>query len=272
MIEVAVGCEFQFVAAHPTHAVVVVEPHLSERHRILRQRFSVQPEATSSGYLDLFGNWCRRLTLPGGEATLRFDALVETSESADDVEEGALEHPPAELPDDVLVFLLPSRYCPSDTIADFAFQQFGAHPPGWGRVEAISAWVHEHVRFDYMSASPSATSADVFESGAGVCRDFAHLGIALCRALNIPARYVFGYLPDIGVPDLGMPMDFCAWLEVYVGGRWFTFDPRNHQHRVGRTVIGRGRDAADVAMVTTFGSVELRKMTVVAEPVADLAG
>lgn len=267
MIEVAVGCEFDFVATQPTHAVVVVEPHLSERHRVLRQRFAVDPEAPSSGYLDLFGNWCRRLTLPSGDVKLRFEACVETSESADAADETAPEHAPAELPDDVLVFLLPSRYCPSDMIANFAFEQFGASPPGWVRVQAISAWVHEHVRFDYMSASPSATSTDVFESGTGVCRDFAHLAISLCRALNIPARYVFGYLPDIGVSDPGMPMDFCAWMEVYVGGRWFTFDPRNHEHRVGRTVIGRGRDAADVAMVTTFGSVELRSMTVVAEPV-----
>ena len=134
-------------------------------------------------------------------------------------------------------------------------------------VQAISNWVHERIGFDYGAASPMTTAVDVLRDGHGVCRDFTHLGIALCRALNIPSRYVFGYLPDIDVPDPGSPMDFCAWMEVWLGERWYTFDPRNDQHRIGRTVIGRGRDAADVAMVTTFGSVELVSMTVVAEEV-----
>jgi transglutaminase-like putative cysteine protease len=149
-------------------------------------------------------------------------------------------------------------------VAPVAFEQFGGLPRGWSRVRAISQWVHDRIGFDYGAASPATTAEDVLRDGHGVCRDFAHLAIALCRALNIPARYVVGYLPDIEVPDPGTPMDFCAWMEVYLGDRWYTFDPRNNRARIGRTVIGRGRDAADVAMITTFGAVELRSMSVIA--------
>src|SRR5262249_55925375 len=164
-----------------------------------------------------------------------------------------------------LQFLLPSRASQSDELADFAYETFGGLLPGWPRVEAISNWVHEHLRFDDGVASPTFTAVDVLRDGHGVCRDFTHLAIALCRALNVPSRYTFGYLPDIDVPDPGTPMDFCAWLEVWLDDRWYTFDPRNDQHRVGRIVIGRGRDAADVAMVTTFGTVTLIAMQVIAE-------
>lgn len=180
-----------------------------------------------------------------------------------------MERAPQDLSDDALLFVLPSRYCQSDQFADFAFAQFSLLPPGWSRVQAICDWVHESVRFDYESSSPSKSATDVLASRVGVCRDFTHLAIALCRALNIPARYVFGYLPDIGVPDLGAPMDFCAWMEVFLGTGWHTFDPRNNQRRIGRTVIGRGRDAADVAMVTSFGQVELKTMTVTANEIAE---
>jgi transglutaminase-like putative cysteine protease len=268
LVEVAIGCEFAFDVPVATHAIVLVEPHESERERVLKDRFSTDPDVAAPGYTDLFGNWCRRLTMPAGRFGLTYEATVETSGEIDAIDEGAAERPPSELPDEALLYLLPSRYCQSDQIAPFAFEQFGTVPMGWGRVHAISQWVHDHIQFDYMSASSSATSMDVLASGRGVCRDFTHLAVAICRALNIPTRYVFGYLPDIGVPDPGLPMDFCAWMEVYLGDRWYTFDPRNHQQRIGRTVIGRGRDAADVAMVTTFGSVQLVSMTVVAEEIA----
>jgi len=169
-----------------------------------------------------------------------------------------------DLPDEALLFLLPSRYCESDVLADEAFHLFGSTPSGWARVQAISDWANGHLGFQYGASSPSFSARDVFDRGLGVCRDFSHLAITMCRALNIPARYVFGYLPDIEVPDPGTPMDFCAWMEVYLGDGWHTFDPRNNQRRIGRTVIGRGRDAADVAMVTSFGAVELCSMTVIA--------
>jgi transglutaminase-like putative cysteine protease len=247
------------------HAVVLVEPHPSEAGRVDHAVFATEPDLTTRVYSDQFGNNCRRLTLPAGRCTLRFSADVEADRVVDDADEGAPERNPADLPDDALVYLLPSRYCQSDQIARFALEQFGAVPWGWGRVHEISRWVHESVRFDYMAASPLATSTDILECRTGVCRDFAHLGISLCRALNIPARYVFGYLPDIDVPAADSPMDFCGWMEVFLGDRWYTFDPRNHQRRVGRVVIARGRDAADVAMVTTFGRADLVSMTVRAE-------
>jgi transglutaminase-like putative cysteine protease len=267
LMEIAIGCRFEFEVAVPTHAVMLVEPHPDEARRVHREALGSTPALVSGTYLDLFDNRCRRMTLPPGPVEVVYEGIVVDDGRADDIDPAAPELAPAELPDDVLVYLLPSRYCQSDELADFAFAQFGAVRPGWSRVQAISEWVHGHIGFDYGKASPSFTAADVLASGHGVCRDFTHLGVALCRALNIPTRYVFGYLPDIGVPDPGVPMDFCAWMEAYLGGRWFTFDPRNHAHRIGRTVIGRGRDAADVAMVTTFGHVDLRSMTVVAEEV-----
>lgn len=267
-MEIEIGCRFEFDLAHPTHAVMLVEPHPDGDARIRDARFATTPELPSRIYSDVFANRCRRLSLPAGPVEVTFAARVTDHGEPDYVDEQAPERAPDDVPDDALTFLLPSRYCQSDQLADFAFAQFGRVPPGWTRVHAISEWVHGHIGFDYGKASPNFTAADVLASGHGVCRDFTHLGVTLCRALNIPARYVFGYLPDIGVPDPGVPMDFCAWMEVYLADRWFTFDPRNHQRRVGRTVIARGRDAADVAMVTTFGHVDLRSMTVVAEEAA----
>jgi transglutaminase-like putative cysteine protease len=267
-VHIAIGCKFQFEVANPTHAVVLVEPHADEEHRVNDPQFSVEPDVPMTTYADLFGNRCRRLTLPSGRVELNFAATVDGTGEPEVSAAGARELNPAELPDDALVFLLPSRYCQSDQVAGFAFEQFGQLPPGASRVQAITQWVHDRIGFDYGAASPTYTAVDVLRDGHGVCRDFAHLAIALCRALNIPARYVVGYLPDIGVPDPGTPMDFCAWTEVHLGGHWYTFDPRNNERRIGRTIIARGRDAADVAMVTTFGTVELASMTVTAEEVA----
>jgi transglutaminase-like putative cysteine protease len=198
---------------------------------------------------------------------LRYDALLEVPDTPDPERLDAAEVPPDQLPDEVLVYTLPSRFCPTQELADDAWSLFGSSPPGWRRVQAISDWVHGEVKFGYLDTSPLVTAMDVFNSRAGVCRDFAHLAVTLCRALNIPARYVFGYLPDIGVPAAPEPMDFCAWMEVFLDGRWWTFDPRNNQRRVGRALIGRGRDAVDVAMVTSFGGPELTSMTVWADAV-----
>lgn len=266
-VDIAIGCHFTFDVTTDTAAVVLVEPHVEEESRVVAPHFAVEPAVPTTSYLDLFQNRCRRLTLPTGEVHLRFDATVKDDGNLDVTDEHAPELAPADLPDEALQYLLPSRYCQSDEVAPFAFEQFGAIPRGWTRVQAVSDWVHDRIGFDYGKASPLFTAVDVLRDGHGVCRDFTHLGIALCRALNIPSRYVFGYLPDIEVPDPGVPMDFCAWMEVFLGDRWYTFDPRNGEHRIGRTVIGRGRDAADVAMVTTFGHVGLREMIVVAEQV-----
>ena len=265
-IDVEIGCTFEFESQRPTHAIVMVEPHFSEAANVVETRFELDPHGASSVYRDQFGNTCRRIDLAAGMSRLTFEALVNTPETPDPEVWDATEVAAADLPDDALMFVLPSRFCESDVLADEAFRLFGDTPPGWARVQAVSDWANGHLGFQYGSSSPSYSARDVFDRGLGVCRDFSHLAITMCRALSIPARYVFGYLPDIGVPDPGTPMDFCAWMEVFLGDAWHTFDPRNNQRRIGRTVIARGRDAADVAMVTSFGKVELRAMTVVAQP------
>lgn len=268
-IDIDVGCSFVFDLAVATHAVVMVEPRPEEV--VTRSQFDVEPSTASAVHLDPFGNVCRRITLPAGRVALHFGALVAVADIADPVVPDAAHVQPAALPAAVLPFLLPSRYCESDRVADLAFSEFGAVAPGWQRVQAISDWVHGSISFGYGSSSPSLSAIGALESRTGVCRDFAHVAIALCRAMNIAARYVFGYLPDIGVRDPGTPMDFCAWMEVYLGDGWHTFDPRNNQRRAGRVVIGRGRDAADVAMVTSFGRADLVSLDVRAAPVGRAA-
>ena len=263
---IAIGCRFEFDSVAATHAVVMVEPHPTELERVISPRFTVEPAVETSQYYDQFDNACRRFTLPAGVMHFGYSATYEASVDPDPIETGAVALAPSELPDEALQFLLPSRYCESDKLVGVSLDEFGTIPSGWQQVQAICDWVHAQVRFDYLLASPTHTAFSVLEARVGVCRDFTHLAIALCRAMNVPARYVFGYLPDIDVPDPGVPMDFCAWMEVYLGGAWHTFDPRNNQRRIGRCVIARGRDAADVAMVTSFGQPRLVEMTVVAEP------
>ncbi len=267
-MDLDVGCSFLFNVPVATHAVMMIEPHSTDIEMVAHSKLQIMQAATvlaSSPYVDSFGNNCRRATFSAGPAEVRFMARVGVSEEPDDAAESAELLAPHELPHEVLQFVLPSRYCESDQLAELAWQTFGSTAPGWKRVQAICDWVHDRLTFRYGSSSPSTSALTVLEQRVGVCRDFTHLAIGLCRAFNIPTRYVFGYLPDIGVPDPGAPMDFCAWMEVFLGGRWFTFDPRNNQRRIGRVVVGRGRDAADVAMVTSFGPIELVDMTVRAE-------
>jgi transglutaminase-like putative cysteine protease len=266
-MRVQVGCEFRYGAEVPTHAVIQVEPRLEGGVRALDERWANTPQIAMSRYVDGFGNVCRRGTIAPGASTLRYQALLEVPETADPECLDGAELAPPDLPNEALVFTLPSRYCPSQELADDAWSLFGACPPGWSRVQTICDWVHDEVKFSYLDTSPLATAADVFERRAGVCRDFAHLAITFCRALNIPARYAFGYLPDINVPVPPEPMDFVAWMEVFLDGSWWTFDPRNNQRRVGRALIARGRDALDVAMISTYGGPELTAMTVWADEV-----
>lgn len=243
----------------------VVRPIGGQLQRVQDERWESDPPAPYRDYADLYGNVCRRSVLPAGPSTLRYDARVSVPDELDPADPNAPQHPIDELPDEVLLYTLPSRYCLSDLLADEAWRRFGALEPGWGRVQAICDDVHGSLRFAYGTSSPTTTAADVFAAGVGVCRDFAHLAISFCRALNVPARYVFGYLPDIDVGPVDAPMDFCAWFEAYLGGRWWTFDPRNNQRRRGRVVIARGRDALDVAMVTTYGMATLHDMVVRAD-------
>ena len=268
---VKVGCEFRYESAWATPAVMQVEPRADGDFRILREELQLTPSLELHAYRDMYGNTCRRMMIPEGEQVISYDATIEVSGQADDVAPDAAQLPVEELPDDVLVYTLPSRFCLSDTLSDMAWQQFGAIEGGWARVQAICDWVHDNISFQYGTSNSLTTAADVCAAGVGVCRDFAHLAVTFCRALNIPARYVFGYLPDIGVPPPDAPMDFCAWMEVYLAGRWYTFDPRNNEPRIGRVLIGRGRDALDVAMVTTYGSPRLAKMTVWADEVGSTA-
>ncbi|GAC1565895.1 MAG: transglutaminase family protein [Ktedonobacteraceae bacterium] len=264
-MQIKVGCEFRYEATWPTPSVMQVQPRLDVQHHILHEAWQLTPPLELHAYTDLYGNTCQRMVIPAGSQVISYDAIVEVSGPADEVAPGAVQLAVEELPDEVLLYTLPSRFCLSDVLSDMAWQKFGAIEPGWSRVQAICDWVHDNIRFQYGASNSLTTAADVCAAGVGVCRDFAHLAVTFCRALNIPARYVFGYLPDIGVPPPDAPMDFCAWMEVYLAGRWWTFDPRNNEPRSGRVLIGRGRDALDVAMVTSYGSPRLAQMTVWAD-------
>ncbi|MGQ0837446.1 transglutaminase-like domain-containing protein [Actinokineospora sp.] len=264
---VRVGCEFGYLAEIDTPTVFQVRPRHEDPVTVRSERSSVEPEVGSRGYTDLYGNSCLRLILPAGRSSFHYEALVDVPDATEDADPDAPELPPEALPDDVLIYTLPSRYCLPDMLGDEAWSRFGGTATGHRRVQAICDHVHEHLEFRYGSTTAQSTAADVNTSGFGVCRDFTHLAISFCRSLNIPARYVFGYLPDIDVDPEPVPMDFAAWMEVWLGGRWWTFDPRNNRRLKGRVVIGRGRDASDVAMATTFGAPVLESMVVHAEEV-----
>ena len=262
---IEVGCDFTYLAAIDTPVVFQVQPCGSAYVGLDHERWSVQSPMKLHSYTDLYGNPCARAVLPAGRSSVGYHAVADVPDATEDADSGAAEAPPDALPDDTLIYTLPSRYCLPDVLADEAWSRFGALPPGYRRVQAICDYVHGHLEFRYGSSTPLSTAADVNLAGRGVCRDFTHLAISFCRALNIPARYVFGYLPDMDVPPDPAPMDFAAWMEVWLGQRWWTFDPRNNMRRKGRVVIGRGRDASDVAMATTFGGPVLESMVVQAE-------
>jgi transglutaminase-like putative cysteine protease len=235
----------------------------SERVGDLRHQsgFITEPAVPSTEYVDLFGNTCRRFVAPAGLIRFHSDSTIVASDGPDPTEAGLGETPVALLPDDCLLYLLGSRYCETDRLSQMAWDRFGPITPGWGRVQAICDMVHDHIRFDYKQARATRTAFEAWEEGVGVCRDFAHLAIAFCRCMNIPARYVNGYLGDIGVPPNG-PMDFSAWMEVFLGGRWHTFDPRNNVRRIGRIMVAYGRDAADVPLIHSFGAHKLTSFKV----------
>jgi len=207
-------------------------------------------------YLDGYGNICSRLEAPPGRLTLSADFVIRDSGLIDEYAPEAVQHPVSELPHDVVLYLLGSRYCETDRLSNFAWSTFGNGPPGWARVQAVTDYVHNHIAFGYDKARADKTAYDAWQEAAGVCRDYAHLAITLCRCLNIPARYCTGYMGDIGVPVVGV-MDFSAWFEVYLGGRWYAFDARNNMPRMARVLIARGRDAVDVPIAFTFGVAHL---------------
>lgn len=265
-----VGCEFVYRSDWPTPAIVQVEARRDGTRRdlhfrLVRETWCTSPEIPSHEYLDVYGNRCRRLMIPVGETRLSYDALVEITAEADAMDGSAAVMPVEELPDETLLFALSSRYCESDLLIADAWKKFGDLPSDWQRVQAVCDWCHNNIAYRSGASTAATTAFDVYRRRIGICRDFAHVGIALCRALSIPARYCFGYLPDIGVIAAKTPMDFHAWFEVFLGGRWHTFDARHNKPRIGRVLIGRGRDAADCAMITTYGAANFHSMTVTAE-------
>lgn len=258
-----VGYDVQYDCSARTPMVVLLTVH--HRHApdmIQPDVLETRPAVPVTGYRDAFGNWCSRLTAPGGTIGLRTDAVVRVPRAPDPVPCGARLVPPEELPSELLTYVLGSRYCETDLLTPIAWERFGHLPETWDRVAAVNDFVHQHVAFDYLAARSTKTAFDTYRERTGVCRDFAHLGLTLCRALNIPARYCTGYLGDIDVPPSTSPMDFSGWFEVYVEGGWYVVDPRNHVPRSGRVLIARGRDAADVPLTHSFGVATLRSFTV----------
>ena len=225
------------------------------------------PSIPISGYRDGYGNWCSRILAPAGRMQITSDVIVRDSGRPDKSVPNARQIPVEELPEEALVFLLASRYTDSDRLLDLAWQLFGSYKPGWPRVQAICDFVHGHITFGYEHARVTRSASEAYEERRGVCRDYAHLAVAFCRALNIPARYCTGYLSDVGIAPPHPSGDFAAWFEAYLGGSWHTFDPRNNVPRIGRVLLARGRDAADVAITTTFGPNTLHGFRVWADEI-----
>jgi transglutaminase-like putative cysteine protease len=253
-MQIRVGYEFIYTCPQPTPMILALNLHFSRASNIVvPDHLITDPPVPLATYRDRFGNWCSRIVAPPGRFRIRGDGMVRDSGLPDVVVPSAGQHPVEELPEETLVFLMGSRYCETDVLSDTAWQLFGGTPRGWLRVQAICDYVHNLIRFDYQNARSTRTAWQAYNERVGVCRDFAHLAITLCRCMNIPARYCTGYLGDMGTPPpYGVP-DFAAWIEVYLTGGWYVFDPRNNVPRIGRQLIAQGRDAADVAMVTTFG-------------------
>ena len=267
-MEIRVGFELAYTALQPTPMVIMLSIHPSRHADIVgTETIVAEPDVPIGFYRDSFGNVCGRLVAPAGGVTLRGSALVRDSGLPDAVMPTAQQIPIDQLPDELLLYLMPSRYCETDKLTDIAWSLFGNTAPGWARVQAITSFVHNHVTFGYQHAHHMKSAHDVYEQRTGVCRDFAHLAIALCRCLNIPARYCTGYLGDIGVPQDPAPMDFSAWFDVFLDGRWHTVDARHNKPRIGRIVMARGRDATDAAISTAFGIAKLLNFEVVTEEV-----
>jgi transglutaminase-like putative cysteine protease len=257
-MHINVGYELIYDCPQPTPMVVMLSVHPSRARDLIKpDRLSTQPGVDLVSYRDAFDNVCTRFVAPRGKLRLTADAVVRDTGLVDAVVPSARQVPLQYLPSDTLQFLLGSRYCETDLLYDVAWTLFGHIPAGWARVQSICDFVHRHIEFGYGHASATRTAYQVLYEKRGVCRDYAHLALALCRCLNMPARYCTGYLGDIGLPPPYAPMDFAGWFEVYLEGGWFTFDARNNTPRIGRVLIARGRDAADVAISTTFGTTHL---------------
>lgn len=267
-LQLRVGFEMEYDCPAPTPMILALSIHHSRAPDLIRPDILVTtPVVPRTTYRDLFGNWCTRLVAPQGRLVLYADALVEDSGAPDVVSPWVTQTPVEDLPESTLVYLLGSRYCETDQLSGVAWQLFGNGPTGWSRVQAICDFVHQHIEFGYHHARRTRTAWEGFSERRGVCRDYAHLAIAFCRCMNIPARYCTGYLGDIRIPAIPGPMDFAGWFEAFLGDRWYTFDARNNTPRIGRVLMARGRDACDVALASTFGPNTLQRFTVWADEV-----
>ncbi len=256
------GYDITIQCPQPTSLVCLLTVH-EDRAADIRspEQIHTNPDVAMSTYHDMFGNICRRLVAPAGDFSMWGDGIIEDSGLLETADWGAREVPIEQLPDDCLIYLMGSRYCETDRLSQVAWDMFGQIQPGWARVQAICDFVHQHIKFDYQDARSTRTAFEAWQEQKGVCRDYAHLAVAFCRCMNIPARYINGHLGDIGVPILD-PMDYSAWMEVYIGDRWISFDPRNNIPRIGRIVVARGRDAADVPLINSFGPHFLKSFRV----------
>ncbi len=271
-MRIHVGYELIYQCPRPTPMILMLNIHFTRASDVIvPDHMIADPPVAITPYRDIFGNWCSRIVAPQGRLRLSANGVVNDTGLPDNVVSDAIQHPVEDLPDECLMFLLPTRYCDTDRLLEIAWSLFGDTPPGWQRVQAICDFVHGHIIFGYQNARPTKTAWEAYNERAGVCRDFAHLAIAFCRCMNIPARYCTGYLGDIGMPPPYGAGDFAAWFEVYIGGRWHLFDARNNMPRIGRVLIARGRDAADVAIVTSFGPNTLQSFTVYTDEMGDSA-
>ncbi|WP_139556739.1 transglutaminase-like domain-containing protein [Methylotetracoccus oryzae] len=272
-MKIRVGYELIYDCPQPTPMILTLSIHFTRISDIVvPDHLITTPSLPITAYRDAYGNWCTRLVAPAGRLRLTADGVVNDTGMADRVVPSAPQHSVEDLPEETLVFLLGSRYCDTDRLSQTAWDLFGNTPTGWGRVQAICDYVHRHVTFGYEHARATRTAGETLAEGVGVCRDYAHLAIAFCRCMNIPARYCTGYLSDIGIPPPHGPMDFAGWFEAYLGGNWYTFDARNNVPRIGRVLIARGRDAADVPIAHTFGPNTLSSFRVWTDEVQEPSG
>ncbi|HEV7731255.1 MAG TPA: transglutaminase family protein [Candidatus Binatia bacterium] len=262
-MQIQVGYDLVYECPQPTPMIVTLSIHYSRASDIIQpDHLRLSPSVPVRAYRDSFGNWCSRLVAPEGQLRMSSTGIVADSGAPDQALPWLEQRPVDALPAEALRFLLGSRYCETDLLSETAWSLFGAGPTGWNRVQAVCDFVHRHITFGYGLSSSTKTAFQVYQDRQGVCRDFAHLAVTLCRCLNIPARYCTGYLGDMGLPPPYSPMDFAAWFEAYLGDGWYTFDPRNNTPRIGRVLIARGRDASDVALTTTFGPSKLQSFKV----------
>jgi transglutaminase-like putative cysteine protease len=269
---IRLGYDIEFTIPQPTAMIAMLHVYPSRLADLLEPDIlHVDPGTAIDEYVDDFGNICSRFESPVGQLRLWSSTLIEDSGEIDARDETARLNEVQSLPPDVLKYLLASRYCEVDVLSNVANGFFGHMAPGWPTVKAICDWVHQRTTFGYNFARITKTAVDVYNERCGVCRDFQHLAITLCRCMKIPARYATGYLGDIGVPVSDTPMDFSAWFEVYLGDRWWAVDARHNARRIGRVLMAVGRDAADVALTTSFGSAILTKFVVVTDEVTTLA-